>query len=115
VERLRAELSGKEAALKLLDREITTLRQTLADLSRVSPERGRPPEGVEAVLGLGWDGILGTLGELVRAQNGLEQALAAALGNHVHDVVVTHPGFGPGVRALPQGKRPRPRALPSPG
>jgi chromosome segregation protein len=89
VERLRAELSGKEAALKLLDREITTLRQTLADLSRVSPERGRPPEGVEAVLGLGWDGILGTLGELVRAQNGLEQALAAALGNHVHDVVVT--------------------------
>ncbi len=89
VERLRAELSGKEAALKLLDREIATLRQTIADLSKVSPERGRPPEAVLAVLDLGWDGIIGTLGDLVRAQEGFEQALATGLGNHAHDVVVT--------------------------
>lgn len=89
VERLRAELSGKEAALKLLEREIATLRQTIADLSKVSPERGRPPEAVLAVLDLGWDGIVGTLGELVRAQEGFEQALATGLGNHAHDLVVT--------------------------
>jgi len=89
VERLRAELSGKEAALKLLDREIATLRQTIADLSKISPERSRPPEAVLAILDLGWDGIIGTLGELVQAQDGFEQALATALGNHVHDLVVT--------------------------
>mgnify|MGYP001025329402 CR=1 FL=1 len=89
VERLRAELSGKEAALKLLDREIGTLRQTLAELSRISPERGRTPEAVAAILRLGWDGIVGTLGDLVQAHSGLEQALAAALGQHAHDVIVT--------------------------
>ncbi len=88
VERLRAELGGKEAALKLLDREILTLRQTIADLTRVSPERGRLPEAVQAVLQLGWEGVIGTLGELVRAQEGFDQALATALGNHAHDVVV---------------------------
>ncbi|MCS7240442.1 MAG: chromosome segregation protein SMC, partial [Candidatus Bipolaricaulota bacterium] len=89
VERLRAELSGKEAALKLLDREIGTLRQTLADLARISPERGKPPEAVSAVLRLGWDGIVGTLGELVHPREGFEQALATALGNHAHDIVVS--------------------------
>jgi len=88
VERLRAEVSGKEAALKLLDREILTLQQAVRDLSRSAPS-GRPPEAVQAILDLGWDGILGTLGELVRAQDGFEQALATALGNHVHDLVVT--------------------------
>lgn len=88
VERFRAELAGKEAALKLLEREIATLSQALTDLAKATPERGRPPEAVTAVLNLGWDGILGTLGELVRPQEGFEQALSAALGNHAHDVVV---------------------------
>lgn len=88
VERLRAELSGKEAALKLLDREILTLQQAVRDLSR-SAAPGRPPEAVQALVDLGWDGILGTLGELVRPQEGFEQALATALGNHTHDLVVT--------------------------
>lgn len=89
VERLRAELSGKEAALKLLDREIGTLRQTLAELGRVSLERSRPPEAVSAVLHLGWEGVVGTLGELVHPHAGFEQALATALGSHVHDIVVS--------------------------
>lgn len=89
VERLRAELGGKEAALKLLDREIATLRQTIVDLSRVSSERGRPPRAVSAVLELGLDGVLGTLGDLVQPQPGFEQALITALGNHAHDLVVT--------------------------
>lgn len=88
VERLRAELSGKEAAVKLLDREIGTLRQTISDLSRATPERGRPPEAVQAILELGWAGISGTLGELIRPKEGFEQALPTALGNHSHDLVV---------------------------
>lgn len=88
VERLRAELSGKEAALKLLDREISTFRQTLAEIGRTTEGKGRPPEAVQAVLDLGWDGIVGILGELVQPQDGFEQALLTALGNHAHDVVV---------------------------
>lgn len=88
VERLRAELGGKEAALKLLEREIRTLQEAVAVLARGGGERSRPPEAVAAVLELGWDGVLGTLAELARPQDGFELAFQAALGGHAHDLVV---------------------------
>lgn len=88
VERLRAELGGKEAALKLLEREVQTLREAVAALSRAGGERGRPPEAVAAVLELGWDGVIGTLAELARPREGFELAWNAALGAHAHDLVV---------------------------
>jgi len=47
-----------------------------------------PPEPVAALLELGWDGILGTIGGLVRPREGLELALETALGGHRHDLVV---------------------------
>lgn len=88
VERLRAELGGKEAALKLLAREINTLREAVAALARAGGERSRPPEAVSAVLGLGWDGIIGMLSELAHPKGGFELAWSTALGSHAHDIVV---------------------------
>lgn len=88
VERLRGELSTKEAAARLLEREVRSLEETLDEMARILPEQGRPPEAVAAILDLRWDGVIGTLGELVQPRPGMEVALSTTLGLHVHDLVV---------------------------
>ena len=88
VERLRGELSAKEAEARALEREIASLRETIDDLQRFVGAGARPPEPVAALLKLGWDGIHGTIGQLVRPHKGLELAFETALGGHRHDLVV---------------------------
>jgi chromosome segregation protein len=88
VERLRGELGGKEAEARALEREIASLRETISELGRLVASPGRPPEAVAKLLGLGWEGILGTVGRLCRPREGLELALETALGGHAHDLVV---------------------------
>ncbi len=88
VERLRGALAAKETEARLTEREIQSLQAALAEVSRLATAQDRPPQGVEAILGLRWEGVWGTLGQLVRAKPGYELALATALGGHQHDVVV---------------------------
>ena len=88
VERLRGELSAKEAEARARAREIASLRETIQDLQRYVGSRDTPPEPVAALLGLGWPGVHGTLGQLVQPRDGLELALETAWGGHRHDLVV---------------------------
>jgi len=88
VERLRGELSAKEAEARALEREIASLKETIRDLQRLVGSRDSPPEPVAALLELSWPGIHGTLGQLVRPREGLELALETAWGGHRHDLVV---------------------------
>ncbi|MCR4392009.1 MAG: chromosome segregation protein SMC [Candidatus Acetothermia bacterium] len=88
VERLRGELAAKEAEAKLTEREIASLKETIADMAHLLSQGERPPPAVTAILDLKWDGVLNTLGELARPREGMELALATALGGHVHDLVV---------------------------
>jgi chromosome segregation protein len=88
VERLRGELAAKEAEARAREREIASLRETIAELSRYFRRGSRRPEPVEALLSVGWPGILGTLGELLRPKEELGLALDTALGGHRHDLVV---------------------------
>jgi len=88
VERLRGELSAREAEARARAREISSLRETIQELRRYLGSRDTPPESVAALLGLSWPGIHGTLGQLVQPREGLELALEAAWGGHRHDLVV---------------------------
>ncbi len=88
VERLRGELATKEAEARAREREIRSLEETIHDLARFSPDEGRLPEPVASLLGLGWQGIHGVLGQLIEPQEGWELALETALGGHRYDVVV---------------------------
>ncbi len=88
VERLRGALATKEAEARLTEREIASLRETISDMRDLLARQDRPPEAVEAVLSLGWEGVKGTLGQLVTPREGMEVALATAMGGHAHDLVV---------------------------
>ncbi|MGC9529298.1 MAG: chromosome segregation SMC family protein [Candidatus Bipolaricaulaceae bacterium] len=88
VERLRGELGAKEAEARSAEREIASLRETLAELGRLVRRPGRAPEPVAALQALGWAGIRGTVAELVRAPAELGAAVETALGGHRHDLVV---------------------------
>ncbi|MBC7220746.1 chromosome segregation protein SMC [Candidatus Bipolaricaulota bacterium] len=88
VERLRGMLATKEAEARLTEREITSLQETIRDMRDLASRQDRPPEAVEAVLSLGWEGVKGTLGQLVTPREGMEMALATAMGGHAHDLVV---------------------------
>ena len=89
VERLRGELAAKEAEARAKEREIRSLAEALEELKRLSPPPRRLPEAVQEILSLGWDGVLGALGDLGEVSADLEVALEAALGGHAHDLVVT--------------------------
>ncbi|MFO8034891.1 MAG: chromosome segregation SMC family protein [Candidatus Bipolaricaulota bacterium] len=89
VERLRGELSAKEAEARSADRELASLRDTLKELNRWTGGNRRAPEAVDALLKRNQDGILGTVGSLVRPVRDLGSALETALGGHVHDLVVS--------------------------
>ncbi len=88
VERLRGALTAKETEARLTEREIQSLQAALAEVSQWARGQDRPSPGVEAVLGLQWSGVRGTLGQLVRPQPGYEQAWLTAVGGHLHDLVV---------------------------
>ncbi len=88
VERLRGTLATKEAEARLTEREIKSLHETIRDMRDLASRGDRPPEAVGALLGLGWKGIQGTLGQLATPQGGMEVAFATAVGGHVHDLVV---------------------------
>ncbi len=88
VERLRGELSSREAEAKAKERELRTLERALADLERYTPPLRRHPEPVQEVLSLKMEGVLGALGDLGRVPEELSLALEAALGGHAHDIVV---------------------------
>lgn len=89
VERLRGELAAKEAEAKAKEREIRSLAEALEEIKRLSPPARRVPEAVQEILSLGWDGVIGMLGELGEVDQELEVALEAALGGHAHDIVVS--------------------------
>ncbi len=89
VERLRGELSAKEAEARSAERELTSLRDTLRELSRWTGGSKRVPEAVEALLKRHEQGILGTVGSLIRPTRELGSALETALGGHLHDLVVS--------------------------
>ncbi|MGY4707716.1 chromosome segregation SMC family protein [Candidatus Bipolaricaulota sp. J31] len=88
VERLRGELAAKEAEAKAKEREIRSLSEALEELKRLSPPPRRLPEAVQEILSLGWEGVIGVLGELGEVPPELQVALEAALGGHAHDLVV---------------------------
>ncbi|MBC7098621.1 chromosome segregation protein SMC [Candidatus Bipolaricaulota bacterium] len=88
VEGLRGKLSAKEAEARALERELNSLRDSIEELKRFVGLKDRVPEPVAAILGLGWEGIHGTVGQLVRPEEGLELAFETALGGHRHDLVV---------------------------
>ncbi len=89
VERLRGELAAKEAEAKAKEREIRSLVEALEEIKRLSPPPRRVPEAVQEILSLGWDGVVGMLGDLGEVDAELQVALEAALGGHAHDIVVS--------------------------
>lgn len=89
VERLRGELSTKEAEARAAERELSTLQETLKELDRWTGGSGRLPDPVAGLLKLRWKGVLGTVGTLIRPKRDLGHALQTALGGHVHDLVVS--------------------------
>lgn len=88
VERLRGLLATKEAEARLTEREIASLKETIRDMRDLLGRGERPPEAVGMVLSLGWKGVRGTLGGLAKPKDGMEVALATAMGGHTHDLVV---------------------------
>ncbi len=89
VERLRGELSTKEAEARSAERELRSLQDTLKELSRWTGGSRRVPEGVDSLLKRKQTGVLGTVGSLIRPVRELGNALETALGGHVHDLVVS--------------------------
>ncbi len=89
VERLRGELSAKEAEARSVERELSSLQDTLKQLNQWTGGNKRVPEAVDALIKRGWDGVLGTVGSLIRPRRDVGSALETALGGHVHDLVVT--------------------------
>ncbi len=89
VERLRGELSAREAEARSAERELASLRDTLKELSRWTGGSKRVPEPVEALLKRNAGGVLGTVGSLIKPTRELGSALETALGGHVHDLVVS--------------------------
>ncbi|HEU68886.1 MAG TPA: chromosome segregation protein SMC [Candidatus Acetothermia bacterium] len=113
VERLRGALATKEAEARLTEREIASLKETIRDMRDLLSRQDRPPEAVEAVLSLGWEGVKGTLGQLVTPREGMEVALATAMGGHAHDLVVETRDLAlRAVRHLKEHKLGRARFLP---
>ncbi len=113
VERLRGALATKEAEARLTEREIASLREAISDVRDLLARQDRPPEAVEAVLSLGWEGVKGTLGQLVTPREGMEMALATAMGGHAHDLVVETRDLAlRAVRHLKEHKLGRARFLP---
>ncbi len=88
VERLRGELSAKEAEAQARTRELNASQETLGELGRWVERPSRRPEPVAALLELTWPGIIGTIGELIRPRRDTGLALETALGGHRHDLVV---------------------------
>ncbi|MFH1609768.1 MAG: AAA family ATPase, partial [Candidatus Bipolaricaulota bacterium] len=82
-ERLRGALATKEAEARLTEREIASIRETIADMRDLLSRQDRPSEAVEAVLALRWDGVKGTLGQLAIPKEGMETAFSTAMGGHV--------------------------------
>jgi len=112
-ERLRGMLATKEAEARLTEREIASLKETIADMRDLLSRQDRPSEAVEAVLALRWDGVKGTLGQLAMPKEGLEIAFSTALGGHVHDLVVETRDLAlQAVRHLKEHKVGRARFLP---
>jgi len=89
VERLRGELSAKEAEEQARRRELAASRETLGELGRWVERPTRRPEPVTALLELKWPGVMGTIGELIRPRRDTGLALETAMGGHRHDLVVT--------------------------
>lgn len=113
VEQLRGALATKEAEARLTEREITSLREAISDMRDLLARQDRPPDAVEAVLSLGWEGVKGTLGQLVTPREGMEIALATAMGGHAHDLVVETRDLAlRTVRHLKEHKLGRARLLP---
>lgn len=88
VERLRGALATKEAEARLTEREIASLKETIRDMRDLASRPDRPPEAVESLLALRWNGVKGTLGQLAIPKEGMEIAFATAVGGHAHDLVV---------------------------
>ncbi|HQM37337.1 MAG TPA: chromosome segregation SMC family protein [Candidatus Bipolaricaulis anaerobius] len=88
VERLRGALATKEAEARLTEREIASLKETIRDMRDLASRPDRPPEAVESLLALRWNGVKGTLSQLATPKEGMEVAFATAVGGHAHDLVV---------------------------
>lgn len=113
VERLRGALATKEAEARLTEREIASLQETIRDMRDLASRQDRPPEAVESLLALRWDGVKGTLGQLATPREGMEVAFATALGGHLHDLVVETRDLAlQAVRHLKEHKAGRARFLP---
>lgn len=80
MERLRGALATKEAEARLTEREITSLKETIRDMRDLASRPDRPPEAVESLLALRWNGVKGTLGQLAIPKEGMEVAFATAVG-----------------------------------
>jgi len=88
-EGIRAEIFSKKAKAESNEFEIARLGELIQKMQQMHQAQLEQASGaVQSVMKLGWTGIYGTVGTLMRVPSQYQTAMDVAAGNHVHDVVV---------------------------
>ncbi len=85
IERIKGEIARKREKIEANKREIARLEELISKISALFEVKDR---SVEAVLRLGWTGIYGTVGELIKVRPEYSLAIETAAGAHAQDIVV---------------------------
>ncbi|MFH0830400.1 MAG: LAGLIDADG family homing endonuclease [Candidatus Aenigmatarchaeota archaeon] len=88
-EGIRSQIFAKKAKAESNEFEIARLGDMIQKIEQLRQAQLEHASGaVQAVLKLGWTGVYGTVGTLVKVPSQYQTAIDVAAGNHIHDVVV---------------------------